>query len=235
MGALLRILLLAFLVAGPAAVPARDEDALRYDQVRLSASAGAEVDTDIVVAELYKEHQAPEQAEAASVVNRAVTAAVDRARAAGIEVRTAGYRTRPVYRDRQVVAWRAHQAIRLESRDAARLAALIGALQGDLSVQSLQDRLSPERRRETEERLIVEALEAFGARARLIARTLARTGYRVVRLEVHGDAGQRPVPVMAARTLAAESARVPPPAIEGGSERVEVRVEGSIELDPASP
>jgi len=218
------------LAAAPAASAQPAGTAGPYDRVQLDASAETSVETDRLLARLYKEEQAAEQAPAADVVNRAVTRAIERARAARVEVRTAGYHTQPVYRDQRIVGWRVRQELVLESADPQRLASLLGDLQQDLSVRSLEPVLSPQARRAAEDRLIEGALGAFRDRADLVARSLGRPGWRIVSLDVstsrHG--GPEPRVMMRAAEMAATS--VAPPSIEGGQLEVTVHVQGSIEL-----
>jgi len=221
--------LLAALLAAPSAAVEGD-GADRFDRVRLEASAEAAVETDRLRARLYKEVEATAQAAAADAVNRAVTGALEQARAAGVDVRTAGYRTQPVYRERQIVGWRVRQDLVLETADAERLASLLGDLQRELSVQSLEQVLSADARRMAEDGLITQALDAFRHRADLIARSLGRTGWRIVTLEVNASRDGGPTPRAMLRTAEMASATVAPPSIEGGRLAVTVRVGGTIEL-----
>jgi predicted secreted protein len=192
------------------------------------------VDTDTLVAIVYKEHQSSIQATAADEVNRDVRWAVGLAKSRNIKVQTASYRTRPVYQKQHIRGWRVNQSIRLESGDSAELASLLGDLQQRLSIQSLHNTLSPERRKKAEEGLIVEALDAFRSRADLIAQTLERSGYRIVEMNVN-TSGSRPPVAMRARAMRSteSSVAVAPPPIEGGTLQVEVQVTGTVELLPA--
>ncbi len=206
----------------------------RYDQIQLSASAVTEVETDTLVAIMFKEHQSEDQRAAAGEVNRAVRWAIDQAKAAGVKVQTAAYRTQPVYQKQQIRGWRVHQSIRLESHDAERLAALLGELQQQLSIQSLHNELSPEARKAAEEGLIARAVGAFQARAAVIARELGRSSHRIVVLDVNTSGSAPPVGVMMrAATMEAAAAPVAPPPVEGGTLTVEVQVSGTIELQAA--
>ena len=228
-----------FLFAGclttAAPVSAHDPVAT-YDRVRLSASEVREVDSDTLVATLYKTHQATQQATAANEVNRDVTWAVERAKAAGVRVQTAAYRTQPVYQKLHIQGWRVHQSIRLESGDSAKMASLLGDLQQRLSIQSLHNSLSEAARQRTEEELLVAALQAFQARAALIASTLGRAGHRIVEVAIDGSGVSPPVPMAMRSAQAASSVQaVAPPSIEGGTLRVQVRISGTIELGAASP
>ncbi len=222
---------LAAVLALAAGAAAGHDNPPRYDQVHLSASAGAEVDTDLLVAVLFREEQSDVQATAADEVNRAVRWAIDQAKAAGVSVETSAYRTQPVYQKQQIRGWRVHQSIRLESRDPDKLAALLGELQQRLSIQSLGNELSPQARKAAEDALIGAAVDAFQARAALIATTLKRDGHRIVSLDV-STSGAAPPPGIVMRATAMESAAPPaPPAVEPGTLTVEVHVSGTVELN----
>lgn len=220
------------LLAATATCTTASEPEPRYDQVRLAASAAKEVDTDTLIAVLYKEHQSEDQASAANEVNRAVSWAIEQAKQAQVEVRTSSYRTQPVYQKQHIRGWRVYQSIQLEARDAQRLSSLLGTLQERLSIQSLHNVLSDQARKAAEDALVADALRAFQARADLIAATLGREGHRIVTLDVSSSGGQPPPrPMM--RSAMAEASAVAPPSIEAGSTQVEVHVHGAIELHPA--
>jgi predicted secreted protein len=220
----------------PFAAPVAAHDPIPvYDRVRLSANAGRDVDSDTLVATLYKEHQATQQATAANEVNRDVTWAIEQAKVAGVKIQTVAYRTQPVYQKQHIQGWRVHQSIRLESGDSAKMASLLGDLQQRLSIQSLQNSLSNDARKRAEEDLLVEALHAFQEKAALIASTLGRSGHRIVEIGIDGSGTAPPVP-MVMRSMQADSVQaVAPPSLEGGTLRVEVRVSGSVELGAPGP
>lgn len=227
------VLLLA--AAGGVAVPvAADEPAPRYDQIRLAASAAKEVDTDTLIAVMYKEHQSETQATAANEVNRAVSWALEEAKKAQVDVHTSSYRTQPVYQKQHIRGWRVYQSLQLQARDAQRLSTLLGTLQERLSIQSLHNALSDEARKAAEDALVADALKAFQHRAGLIATTLGRQGHRIVSLDLNSSGSHPPPAPMMRATIAESAAQVAPPSIETGTAKVEVHVSGTIELDPAS-
>ena len=231
--ALPSVLVLA-LIAGPGARAAENAPP-RYDQVRLSASAGREVDTDTLVAEVFKEHIAESPAAAADVVNRDMRWGIAQAKEAGVQVETASYRTQPVYRKQHLSGWRVHQSIRLQSRDPESMATLLGTLQERLSIQSLRNTLSVEAARATEDGLIADALLAFQERAALIARTLGRDSHRIVKLDVNASGRTPQPPGVVMRAAEMSRAQVAPPPVEAGRQRVEVQVNGTIELSARRP
>jgi len=200
-----------------------------YDRISLAASAGREVQNDLQIATLFSQHEGPDAAALADAVNREIRDAVEQARAvSGVKLQTSSYNTSPIYRDRQLTGWRVRQSLRLESGDATALSDLVGALQKRLRLESIQYAVSEDTQREVEDELITEALAAFQARAKLITGALERPGYRIVSLDID-TGGVRPPPMPYMRAMAAEAAPAPP-VMEGGTQRIEVSVTGSIEL-----
>ena len=230
---MIRILTLTILVAAVLSAPmplGAHEDQTHYDRINLSASAGREVDTDTLVAILFKQHQSTAQATASDEVNRAMRWAIEQAKSAKVKVTTSSYRTQPIYQKQRIQAWRVFQSIRVESTDAKRLADLLGILQQKLSIQSLQNELSVTARKSAEEALIADALNAFQSRAAAIAKTLGRSGHRIVNININAGGG-RPPPGLMRSAVAMKSAEASTrPAIESGTLRVEVQINGTIEL-----
>ncbi len=206
------------------------EQPLTYDRINLSASASADVENDILVAVLYSQREGSDTTKLADAVNRDVGWALQRAKAApGVSVRTLDYSTNPVYRDGKLTAWRLRQSIRLESNEPARLSTLIGVLQERLAVQSIVPDVSPSSRQRAEDVLISEAILAFNTRAKLVAETLKRAEYRLVRMDINTrDAPVQPFPARG-RVMAME-ATAAPPVLEPGTRKVHVTVTGTIEL-----
>ena len=204
-----------------------------YDQVDLNASASQDVENDLLIAFVFAEVEANDQADAADRVNEAIAWAAGRARRIdGIEVQTTNYNTRPVYANgRRIVGWVARQSLRLESTEPQALGELLGELQQRVAVQSIDYDLSDAARDAAEEALIADALAQFKRRADLIAGELGRDGYKIVRLSV-GNSG---VFVTGARNraMAFAEADVAQPEIEAGTQTLSVNINGTIELAAA--
>lgn len=223
-----RALALAATIA--AATPALAGEPLTYDRVHFSVSAEADVANDTLVAVLYVQREGQQQARVSEQVNEAMRWALERARAAGeVKAQTLTYDTNPVYQDRRIVGWRARQSLRLESKNAVALTALIGELQARMAVQSVSYEVSKAARDAAEAQLIERALAAFRQRAERIARTMQRPGYRLVDMNVATD-GQRAPPVrMRAQMAQAEGVQAQP-ALEAGEQSLSVTVSGTVEL-----
>jgi predicted secreted protein len=221
-------LILITATLGFCSLGAAQQDADVYDRVDLSANAESEIENDVLIAIVFAEVEANNQADAANRVNTAIQWALERARRVPeIELQTTQYSTRPVYaNERRIVGWVARQGLRLESRDPAALSELLGALQERVAVQSVDYNLSKEARDTAEEALMAEALAGFNRRAALVAEQLGREGSRIVHINIGTSGGG---PVRFAREALA-SADVAAPPLEAGTQTVSVFVTGTVEL-----
>jgi predicted secreted protein len=204
-----------------------------YDRVTLSVNAEKRVANDTIVAQLYSEREGEKASQAASEVNQAIDWALNLSRGvAQVSAQTADYHSQPVYRDQRVIGWRVRQSITLESRDATRLSELVGELQERLAMSSITYNISPGLRADTEDGLIAQALASFGRRAQLITKELARSSYRIVRLDVvTSETPAHPIAIQRMAMSMEADAAVSPPVMDGGTQVVRVRVNGIIELE----
>lgn len=225
-----KAILLIFLIFVSIRLGAHEVDD-HLNRVSLSASAESEVENDLLVANLYSEHQSQQQKDVSEYVNKAVAWALGKAKKIdGIKVQTTQYNTSPLYNKRVITGWRARQGIRLESTDSATLSDLIGELQEKLLVGSINYGVSKETRDAAEETLTAEALAQFTKRAKMIAEQLGRDSYQIVQIHVNTQGGH-PVPVSyATRGLASAEAKVSAPSLEAGVQSVTVSVNGTIEI-----
>lgn len=227
-----RLILIACL---PASLSAQaDGDKPTYDRIDFGVSAKAQVENDTLTAVLYALKQGPDLAALSGEVNKAIAAAVKRARQeSAVTVQTLDYETFPNnYQNNRPAGWLVRQSIRLESKSPEPLAKLVGELQSGLALGSMGYAISPERFKEQEEKLIDQALAAFRGRAERIAKDLGRAQYRIVQARI--ERGGRPEPrPFRAMGMAAEAAPAAlPPTLEAGRDTVEVQVNGTIELQP---
>jgi predicted secreted protein len=215
-----RLLALVFLLAATTAF-ADDKST-----VGLQAQADRDVPNDQVIAIVVAEEGGRDPAALASVVNRRMSAALATAREyPAVRARSAGYQTFPMYKDGRIESWRVSQQLRLESRDFALMAELLGKLQRELLVRGLSVGLSSETRRAAEDALVGEAIAAFRARAALVRQALNAAEYRIRHIDV--GASGAPIRPMAQEGLRAMAAA---PSVEPGTTQVAVSVTGTIEL-----
>lgn len=205
------------------------EDEPRYDRIRLSTRVQADIDNDLVIAVLYAQREGTDATALAGEVNRAVAWGLEQVKAVpGVRAQTLGYQTTPLYTKQTLTGWRVRQSLRLEGSDAGALSALVGTLQQQLAVQGIEYAISPQARREAEDRLIVDAVAAFRQRADLLAKSWGQPDYRLVEMQVNTQ-GEPPRPLMRAMAMEMQAA-APPPPIEAGTQVVVVNVDGAIEL-----
>ena len=222
--------LLLVLLALCANVSAHDESPA-FNIVSLQAEASREVQNDLMQASLAVEMEDRDPAKLADAVNRAMQDALKTAAEfKSVNVRSGNYQTYPVYDKTRFSHWRARHELRLESRDFAAAASLIGKLQGALQLSAMDFKVAPDTRRKMENELIAEALAAFNQRAEIVRTTLKAGAYRLKEMNIGtAGGGMRPVFAFSRAMQAAEA--VAQPAVEAGTSEVSVTVSGSIKLE----
>lgn len=190
------------------------------------------VANDLGRASAYVELTGSDPAEVARKVKAIVADGLATAKAQpGITVKSGGTHTYPIYSKtgRIIENWRMRSELLLESRDAAALSTAIGKLQGgQLAIGGINFSPAPETRRQAEDDVTLEAIEAFNARAARIAATLKKP-YKIRQLSVNAG-GHYPQPYPVARGAAMMAAEAAPMPIEAGESNVTVNVSGQIEL-----
>ena len=206
------------------------DDNLHYDQINLTAEASQETDNDTLVAVLSAQQEGSDPAVLGDSVNRTINEAVEAAKQVpGIKLQTLGYQTSPRYQQQRLIGWRVKQSLRLQSTDGEKLSQLISRLQSTLALESISYSISDERRREVEESLITQALEAFQQRAKLVTGQLGRKTYRLVEIQIHNSS--QPIQPMHLRAgMMSMEAKVASPSLEAGTQTLRVQVNGRIEL-----
>ena len=191
------------------AQPAPGAAPLAETELHIGESAEVTRTPNEVVAVLRAEARAGSAAAAQEAVNRAVTAAVERARAVqGVRVSTGGYWTSRVDQGR---SWQSAQQITLRGGEAPALLELVGRLQEQgLAMGGLSWQLTRDAAREAREEASRLALEALRRRAAAVAEQLGLqlVGLKEVRIDAP-DTGPRPMAMMARAATA--SAAAPPP------------------------
>lgn len=229
----LRIAVLCLLL-GAVTSPSLADQPLTYDRVSLAVAAERQVQADEVVAVLAAQRQGAKAADLAREVNGLVTWGLEQAKAVTqVQVQTLAYETVPVYLKGSLSGWRITQSIRLRAKDAAVLSGLIGRLQERLLLRSVDYVVSDERRKAAEADLIGRTLDAFKARARLIAKRMGQPDYRMVEMQVNAG-GQPPTPLFRSARVgpaaAADASAPAPPSLGAGMQTLRVGISGVIEL-----
>ncbi len=210
-----------------------DDEKQSYNLINLSAMTSGEIKNDILVATLFVQEEGRYPKNLADKVNEKVSQAVEKVKQkAEIKVQTLAYRTTPFYKKQKIAGWRVRQSIRLESKNFSQLSQLIGELQESLALEQVSYQVSPERRGEAENRVIKKALAAFKERAGIISQQLGFGSYKLIDVNVNTSGGY---PVMQGRMRTEMYAKdglrqVTPPALEGGTQTIQVNINGRVEL-----
>jgi len=221
------LVLLAF--AAPACA---DPPPNPMNRVSFQVEASREVPNDWIQALIGITDEDTNAARLANRVNTRMARALGIARKqSDVQVESGGYSTHPIYEEGKLRRWRASQDLVLESADIDAITALIGDLQGDLQLRNIGFSISPDARRRVEDDLIAEALAAFKARAEIVRKNLDARSYELVDASINTSGGQPPQPVRMEMDMRMRTAAVAPPALEGGSSRISVYVNGTIELE----
>jgi len=202
-----------------------------YDRIHLSVSASAQLENDTMVATVYAEEEGGQAAELSKIVNKRIRWGLDLVKKhPEIKHQTNTYSSNPIYSNNKIKGWRVSQSLRLESQDMALMSDVLGKLQSDLALQSMQFTVSPDSKNQQDEKLIDKALEAFEKRAQQVVKKLGRKNYKIVDINIStsGTRGIRPQYQMRAKVMdSMESA----PVISAGEQMVSVTVSGNIELE----
>lgn len=226
---------LALGIIGSAGVArANDHCALCGPQhrARFQVESTRDVENDWITAVVAITAEDADSAALANRINTEMAWALEQAHAESkVKAKTGGYSTYPVHDDAgRIRRWRASQQLVLEGSDSAAMTALVGKLQARLQLESFDFSVSEERRRKVQEELVTEALTAFRARAALVAKGLGASSFALDDVSVETGGGFQPMQRMRMQEMAMAK-DVAQPAVEAGTSRVVVTVQGSIVLD----
>ena len=230
-GSSVRCTLVLALVIAAAGDASAGEAPDPMNRVSFQVESSRDVANDRIQAVVGITDEDADSARLANRINQTMSRAMATAKVVPkVRVKSGGYTTHPVHENGKLRRWRASQDLILESSDVDAVTELVGTLQADLQLRSVAFSISPERTRATEDELIAEALKFFQARAEIIRANLGARHYEIVHISINGNRGSPIRPVrMEARSVGAMAAA--PPAFEGGSSRLSVFVDGTIEFE----
>jgi predicted secreted protein len=150
--------------------------------------------------------------------------------AQGVKVESGNYHSWANYQKGKQDGWRTRAELRLESRNFASLAELIGRLQaGDMQLGGMQFVISPSLRAEVEAELTKEAVAAFQARADLVRESLSAQASKIVTLHLDAQTPQIPRPMFRAKAMASMEEAVAP-AAEAGTSEIVITASGTVQV-----
>jgi predicted secreted protein len=200
--------------------------------VRFQVESTREVANDWITAVVGVTAEDANPALLADRVNSDMSWALEQARGESrVTAKSGGYSTFPIHEEGRLRRWNATQQLVLEGSDVAAMTALLGKLQARLQLQSFTFSVSEPQRQRVQQELVSEALAAFQARAALVAKGLDVSGYSIDDISIETGSPGFPRPMMEARMSMATKDAMEPPAVEAGSSRIGVTVQGAIVLD----
>jgi predicted secreted protein len=205
----------------------------------LSESAERDVTPDTMRARLMALASSESAAASQAAVNAAMTRALNRVKALGLEVETGGYNTYqespprppnlPAGAKPPAPLWRAQQSLIITTKDDAKLLEAVGALQTEgLALQELGYMLSREQQRDRQDEMFAEALQRLAARAEKAATALGMRFEGWARVGLNGGMVGRPVMMKA--MAAAPRQDFAPPVAAAGEQTISVTVDGEAIL-----
>ena len=205
--------------------------------LQLDAMASATITNDEMVVVLAFERDGQQLAPINEAVVSQLNAAIAEARRVeGVRARLGSLSTFPNFtREGKPNGWRVRGEVVLESRMLQQLAQLSGRLSEKMQLASVAFRLSSERRRTEEDRLLTEAAKSFQNKATQAAAAFGFKSYQIRELSLRPGGNFQPRPVYMGRSAEAMpmAASAPPPVpTDGGESEVVVSVGGTVNLMP---
>lgn len=217
--------------------------------VTLSASDQKKVEQDLLVSSLRIEMEGKDSRKVQDEINKAMKKAVDLAKAdSAIKVSTGNYYVysydpnpspKPLSHAEQKkrMVWKGSQTVDIQSKDAEKILDVLGKIQDmGFVMNGLSYTLSPELAEAQRDELLVGALQKIQKKAELISKTLGKSGYDIVEVNIDGSYMPQPQPVMMMKAMAmdgavAEAAMSAPVATPGETD-VSLSVNARVLLKP---
>ena len=153
--------------------------------IALSAEASQPAANDLIRATVVAEATGTSPDALAQRINAQIAEGLNTAkRYPTVKTRSGNTGTYPTYgKNNRIEGWHMRSELLIESRNIAAVSELLGQLQSALNVANLQQMPSPETKKSAENAAIVKAIEAFRARAQIVAEALGKA-YRIRELSV---------------------------------------------------
>ncbi|MFN5011627.1 MAG: SIMPL domain-containing protein [Gammaproteobacteria bacterium] len=203
--------------------------------LNFSATERMSLPQDTLTAVLRIEARGSDPRKVQADINTAMEKALATAKkVAGVKVTTGGYQVYEQRLERNLRLWQGQQTLQLESKNSAAVLDLAGQLQGSgFAMSGLSYSLSTEKAESVRDELMVKALGSLKAKAALVTRTLGKSGYELVDVNLGGDMPVVPVyRAMRAEMAMASADAAPPPSAEPGETEVAVSISARALLKP---
>jgi predicted secreted protein len=201
-------------------------------QLQISASASQEVAQDVISVVMSTSREGEDaqtvQAGLKQALDAALAEARRSARAGQLDVRTGNFALYPRRSKGAITGWQGSAELVVEGKDIAAIAQLTGRI-STLTVARASYSLSREQREQVEAEVAARAIARYRALAADYARQFGYGSYLIREVQVSSGGEPPPVPILRARTMAAEAAEAPLP-VEAGKATVTVNVSGTVQM-----
>jgi predicted secreted protein len=175
----------------------------------------------------------------AAQVNRALAQALEQARASvkdltGFKLSSGNFRTSPSYdKEGKTDGWQGRAELVLTSNDLAAAEGAAGLLATKLAVSSMQFSLSASKRRQEEQKLLIEVAQSFRDRAQAAALAFGFERYQILSLDFGGPGGSGSGPMLmrSAAPISAPAADKIKFSFEPSFVQVSIDVSGKVKFD----
>lgn len=225
--------MVAALLMGAAQAETGPTTNTKFPYASLRAEAVTEVARDTVRITLAAEVRDSEQAEVAASLSRTVDSVMQQLKGQdGVKIYSGNFQVWPMNdRDGRISDWRGRAEIVLESMDFELASKLAAEVADRMPIANLDFSVAPKERARYEAELLEEAAAAFQERAAAMAKAFGFDSYTIREVRL-GGAGASYQPE-ARRMMAMAADASGGIALEGGTERISLAVEGTIFLHSA--
>lgn len=208
--------------------------------VNFEAQASREVANDLALATLFVEFSDTDPARLSEKINAALGGALKQLKQyPTVQSGGTSFATFPVFapKSNKQEGWRSRGELRISSKDFAAISKLIAELQKStgsgvgMQLADVRYAVSDELRSQAEEKLIEEGITQFKRRAGVIQKSMSARDWKMMNMSVNTSSFRPEMRPMMMRSAVAMDAVMPSPApIDGGESRLQVSVQGSIQL-----
>jgi predicted secreted protein len=211
-----------------AAAPAEPQNLLT-----LSATATAEVPTDMLAITFSTTREGPDAAAVQAQLKQALDAALAEARKVAkpgqLDVRTGPFALFPRYAPKGGInGWQGTAQMHVDGRDMNAISQLAGRIQ-TLTIAGVSQGLSREAREKLETETTAQAITRFRERAQEQSRLFGFAGFVIREVNVSADAAGQPTPVMVRARMTSAAAEEALP-VQAGKTSVTATVSGSVQM-----
>ncbi len=223
------IQILLFLILPISSVIAHENETL-YNVVNIDASAEKEIPNDQMTVVLVSQHEGRSASEVSKQVNQEIGWALALVKLSTfIDTKTTNYQTYPIYNKQDITGWRTSQQLELKSTNVEGLSEAVGKLQEKLKIQQMYFGPTDATRKQYENQLIEEAMEAFKERVSIVGKHMENKDHRIINININSG-GYNPPMLYQSRVMEKTMAMDSAPSVEAGTSKVTVTVNGSVQF-----